>query len=453
MRLPLYKNVTVEEIRLISRSARLRRLENADFNPFMLHSKDIAIDLLTDSGTGALSKPQRSAKEKGDNTYCGSTSWRNLELAARRVLGFPYVIPVAQGRVAEHVADFVMIKKGSIVPGNAHFDTTKANIEVMGGIPVDCTISEAYATEPLFPFKGNIDLEKLEMILKKNSRRIPYVLTTVTCNQVGGQPVSMENIKETSGLCKKYGVRFFLDIARFAENAYFIKKREKGFSRRGIAGIAKEMLSHAEGAMMSAKKDALNQTGGLILLRDEDLYLKLQPYGVLFSGGIQYGAMSGEAMETLAVGLGEGVQDRYVEQRISQAEYLGKLFRNIKVPFLEPIGGHGIFVNAGVWLPHIPWDHFPGHALNCALYLSDAIRAVEVGSLLENRDPKTRQNRRAHWELLRLAIPHRLYDERHLDYVAEAFQRLSTKRSSICGVEFIYETYPMRHFTSKFKLV
>ena len=450
--LPLYKQKVVEEIRLISRSERLKSLKRADFNPFLLHSEDIAVDLLTDSGTGALSQEQRAAEEKGDETYCGSKSWRALEHSAQNVLGFPYVIPVHQGRGAEHVVDFVLVKKGSLVPGNAHFDTTKANIEVMGGKPVDCTISEAYDPSSGFPFKGNIDLPRLEKILKKSASKIPYVLSTITCNQVGGQPVSMENLKESSALCKKYGIRFFLDIARFAENAYFIKKREKDFGKRSIESIVDEMMSYADGALMSAKKNALNQSGGLILLRDQKLFETLQPYGALLAGGIQYGAMSGKAMASLAVGLKEGIKERYLKYRVAQVEYLGEKLREIGVPIVLPIGGHAVFVNAGELLPQIRWNLFPGHSLACALYLEGGVRAVEIGSLLENRDPKTRENRRAKWELLRLAIPHRLYGKEHLDYVTDVFKNLSEKLTSVRGVEFVRETYPMRHFTSKFRL-
>jgi len=450
--LPLYKQKVVEEIRLISKLARLKSLQRADFNPFMLYSEDIAVDLLTDSGTGALSQEQRVAEEKGDETYCGSKSWRSLERSAQRVLGFPYVIPVHQGRGAEHVVDFVLVKKGSLVPGNAHFDTTKANIEVMGGKPVDCTISEAYDPSSGFQFKGNIDLARLEKILKKSGKKIPYVLSTITCNQVGGQPVSMENLKKSSALCKKYGIRFFLDVARFAENAYFIKKREKGFTKKSIKSIIDEMMLCADGALMSAKKDALNQSGGLILLRDKKLFETLQPYGALFAGGIQYGAMSGKAMESLTIGLKEGIKERYLEYRIAQVEHMGNKLRETGVPIVLPIGGHAVFVNAGEWLPHIRWGLFPGHSLACALYLEGGVRGVEIGSLLENRDPKTHENRRAKWELLRLAIPHRLYTQEHLDYVANVFEKLSWKLPSVRGVEFVRETYPMRHFTSKFKL-
>lgn len=447
---PPYKIKTIEPIGLLTREQRLDQLQSAGYNPFSLPEHAISVDLLTDSGTGALSKNQKSAMEEASRAYDGSPSFERLKSSIYDTFGFEYVIPVQQGRGAEHVVDFVMVKKGSLVPGNAHFDTTKANIEIMGGQAVNCTIDKAYDIFSDHPFKGNIDLSKLEKVIKKHVNEIPYVLHTVTCNQVGGQPVSMENIAEVSLLCQKYGVLFFLDGARFAENAFFIKERELKYRNHCIGMIVLEMMSWADGLLMSGKKDCLSPGGGFIALRDRKLCEKLVPYSIAFVGGKGYGGMTGETMEAFAVGMKEGIEENGLAYRISQVRYLGEKLKKIGVPFISPVGGHAIFVDAGKWLPYIPWDQFPGHSLACELYLEGGIRAVEVGSLLEGRDPGTRKNRRAKMELVRLAVPRRTYTESHLDFVAETFGEISERRKKIKGMEFVSETYPLRHFTSRF---
>ena len=444
-----YKVKTFEQIKLIPKEERLMCLQNTGYNPFPLPEEAVSIDLLTDSGTGALSKNQRSAMGQASRAYCGSPSFRRLVRSVNDIFGFEYVVPVQQGRGAEHVTDFVLVQKGSLVPGNAHFDTTKANIEIMGGHPVNCTVDEAYDMSSDHQFKGNIDLSKLEKVLQKYAYKVSYVLHTVTCNQVGGQPVSMENISDVSGMCKKYGVLFFLDGARFAENAYFIKEREH--QNAGIGAIVSGMMSLADGMLMSGKKNCLSPGGGFIALRNKSLYEKPLPYSIAFIGGMEYGGMTGETMEAFAVGIREGIEEDLLAHRVSQVRYLGNELKKIGVPFITPVGGHAIFVDAGKWLSHIQWDKFPGHALVCKLYEEDGIRCVEVGSLIEGRDPKTKENRRAKMELVRLAVPHRTYAESHFDFIAEAFNKISGKRQDIKGVEFTHETYPLRHFTSKFR--
>src|SRR3989344_1082472 len=405
-----YKVKTFEQIKLIPKEERLMCLQNTGYNPFPLPKEAVSIDLLTDSGTGALSKNQRSAMGQASRAYCGSPSFRRLVRSVNDIFGFEYVVPVQQGRGAEHVTDFVLVQKGSLVPGNAHFDTTKANIEIMGGHPVNCTVDEAYDMSSDHQFKGNIDLSKLEKGLQKYAYKVSYVLHTVTCNQVGGQPVSMENISEVSG-----------------------------------------MMSLADGMLMSGKKNCLSPGGGFIALRNKSLYEKPLPYSIAFIGGMEYGGMTGETMEAFAVGIREGIEEDLLAHRVSQVRYLGNALKKIGVPFITPVGGHAIFVDAGKWLSHIQWDKFPGHALVCKLYEEDGIRCVEVGSLIEGRDPKTKENRRAKMELVRLAVPHRPYAESHFDFIAEAFNKISGKRQDIKGVEFTHETYPLRHFTSKFR--
>ncbi len=438
---------------MTTREKRLANLQGAGYNPFPLAEEDVTIDLLTDSGTGALSAAQCSAMNKASRAYCGSPSFRRLKETIVDVFGFPHIIPVQQGRGAEHVVDFTMVKKGSIVPGNAHFDTTKTNIEIMGGSALNCTIDEAYDNASNHPFKGNMDIAKLEWAFKKYHRRIPYVLHTITCNQVGGQPASLENISEVSRLCKKHGILFFLDGARFAENAFFIREREPEFLRMDIILTARHMSDLADGMLMSGKKDCLSPGGGFIALRDKKLFYRMLPYSIAFVGGMEYGGMTGATMEAFAIGIKEGIEENYLAYRISQVRYLGKKLHEIGVPFIRPIGGHAIFVDAGKCLPHIPWHQFPGHALACALYLKGGIRSVEVGSLLEGRDPTTKKERRAAMELLRLAIPHRTYDNSHFDYVADTFKAILEKREQIKGFKFEFEAQQLRHFTSRFKPV
>lgn len=453
MEMPPYKIKMVEPIKLLPETSRVQKIKRAGYNLFFLNSEDVTIDFLTDSGTGAMSENQWSALMQGDESYAGSTSFRKLHSAIRQVLGFPYIIPVHQGRGAESVFSSVLIKDGMAVPGNAHFDTTRAHIENRGGIPIDCTIKEAYNFNSRHPFKGNIDLKNLESVLKKYSGRVAYVLLTVTCNQAGGQPVSLLNIKKVSAICGRYKIGLFFDIARFAENAFFIKERERAYRNKNISFIVKEMMRYADGVLMSAKKDAIVNMGGFIALRDKKLFRELAPYAILAEGFLNYGGMSGRDMEALAVGLKEGVEEAYLRYRVSQIKYLGAGLTRAGVPIIQPAGGHAIYVDAGRWLKHIPHDQFPGQALAITLYIEGGIRGVEIGSIMEGRDPLTKKTRHARQELLRLAVPRRVYSKEHLDYVISVFQKISRIKNKIRGVGFEYEAPILRHFSSRFKLV
>ena len=453
MRPPPYKIKMVEPIKLISRALRIKKIRQAGYNLFFLNSEDVYIDLLTDSGTGAMSENQWSKLMLGDESYAGSTSFRNLKKSVREILNFTYLIPAHQGRGAEQVFNKVFVKPGMVVPGNAHFDTTRAHIENCGGTPLDCTIKESRTPDSAHPFKGNADLKKLEQALKKYKNKVAYVLLTVTCNTVGGQPVSMENIKYVSKLAKKYKVNLFFDIARFAENAYFIKIREKKYKNKNIKSIVREMMSYADGVLMSAKKDAIVNMGGFIALRDKDIYKALSPFAILMEGFLHYGGMSGRDMEALAEGLRESTEEDYLAHRIGQLEYLAENFEKIGIPMIKPVGGHAIYIDAGAMLPQISFDKFPGQALAIAAYIEGGIRGVEIGSIMEGRDPKTKESKRAHLELLRLAVPRRVYSQEHLDHVVEVFSNIWKTKKHIKGVKFIYESPILRHFSSRFRLI
>lgn len=443
----------VEPIRLLSREERLKKIEKAGYNVFFLNSEDVYIDLLTDSGTGAMSENQWSALMQGDESYAGSTSFRELQKAVRKILGFPYIIPCHQGRGAENVFNSLMVQENMAVPGNAHFDTTRAHIEYNHGIPVDCTIAAAYDFNSRHPFKGNIDLKKLEQTLKKYGERVAYILITVTCNQVGGQPVSLENIKAVSRIVRQHKKKLFFDIARFAENAFFIKAREKKYRRWPVQKIVFEMMRHADGVLMSAKKDAIVNIGGFIALREKKLFQELQPHAILMEGFLHYGGMAGRDMEALATGLEEGIDEEYLRYYTRQVCYLGEGLLRAGIPVLRPFGGHAIYINAGKFLSHISWHQFPGHALACAAYIEGGVRGVEVGSLMEGRDLQTRKNRRARQELLRLALPRRVYSKEHLDHVVETFSILKKNRRLIHGVTFVSEPQVLRHFSSQFRFI
>lgn len=452
MTLPPYKTKMVEPIRLLTREERVRKIRKAGYNLFFLNSEDVAVDLLTDSGTGVMSQNQWSALMRGDESYAGSASFKRLQKAIQKILGFPHVIPTHQGRGAEAVFNRALLKDGGIVIGNSPFDTTRAHIENRGGIIIDVTCREAHDPKSMFEFKGNVDLKKFEKAIKRHGKKIAYALLTITCNSVGGQPMSLENIKAVSKIAKKYRIPLFYDIARFAENAFFIKEREKRYRAWSIADIVSEVMKYADGVLMSAKKDAIVNMGGFIALRDEALYQKLAPYAILHEGFLHYGGMSGRDMEAVAQGLHEGIDENYLRYRIGQTAYLGNALHELGVPVLRPVGGHAVFVDALAFLPHIPWDKFPGHALAIALYIESGVRSVEIGSLMLGRDPQTKENRRAPREFLRLAIPRRVYSQEHIDYVIEAFTRLIPQKNAISGVKFKYEAPILRHFSSTFTL-
>ncbi len=453
MEVPNFKIKSVEGIKLIPREERIKSIEKAGLNVFLLKSDEIFIDLLTDSGTNAMSQEQWSAIMKADESYAGARSFDNFKNSISKVTGFEFILPVHQGRAAEHILDQVLIEEGQSVLGNIHFDTTEAHIQHRKGIPVNCVIEEAFDCEKELDFKGNICLKKLEKLLEKNKENTAYVLHTVTCNSGGGQPVSMQNIREASELCKKFGVLFFLDAARFAENAFFIKQREKGFQNKSIAEIVLEMFSFADGCTMSAKKDAIVNMGGFIAFRKKELYEKCVPFGILFEGFPTYGGMSGRDLEAVAVGIKEGIQEDYLSYRIGQVKYLGEKLSEAGIPVMKPIGGHAVFVDGKKFLEHLPQEQFPAHTLAAELYIESGIRAVEIGTLLAGRDPETKENKMPALDLMRLTIPRRVYLQEHMDYIVEAMKKLKERKEKIKGLKFTFESPVLRHFWSKFERV
>lgn len=443
----------VEEIYQSTPEQRLEWLKRANFNLFNLKSSEVYIDLLTDSGTGAMSDNQWAAIMTGDESYAGSRSFQSLHEAVQEITGFPFLLPTHQGRAAENVLFSVLLKDGDVVPGNSHFDTTKGHIEIRKAHAIDCTIDEAFDVEDLHPFKGNIDLEKLEAVYKKYPKeQVPLCLITVTCNTSGGQPVSLENIKAVKKLSDAYGIPVYFDSARFAENAYFIKMREEGQQDRTIKEICKEMFSYGEGMTMSSKKDGLVNIGGFIALNNEEVFQKASNFTIIYEGFITYGGMAGRDMAALAVGLNEATEFAYLESRISQVEYLGNKLIEIGVPIQKPIGGHAIFIDSLKFLPHIPREEFPAQTLGLEIYKEAGIRTVEIGTLLADRDPETRENRYPKLELVRLAIPRRTYTNEHMDYIAAAIKNVFVRRNEIKkGYQIVWEPPILRHFTVKLK--
>ena len=452
MKLPFSESYRIKMVETIKRSTRSERatwIKEANYNLFGLKSDHVFIDLLTDSGTGAMSDNQWSAMMQGDESYAGSRSYYNMENAIKEILGFDYFIPTHQGRAAENVLYSTIVKEGDILPGNSHFDTTKGHIEFRKAHAVDCTIDEAADTQLEIAFKGNVDIAKLEKVLKKYPKeKIPVVILTITNNTAGGQPVSMQNIREVSKLCSKYGVLLQMDAARFAENAYFIKTREEGFAEKSIKDIVKEMFSYVDIMTMSSKKDAIVNMGGFVAFKSEELWKRSQMFCILNEGFITYGGMSGRDMNALAEGLKEGTDFDYLETRIKQVEYLGQKLDEFSIPYQRPAGGHAIFVDAKKILTHVPKEEFIAQTLGIELYLEAGVRGVEVGALLADRDPETKENRYPDLELLRLAIPRRTYTNNHMDVVAVALKNVYDKRESIKrGYQITYEAPIMRHFT------
>ena len=444
-----YKIKMVESIRKSTREEREMWIKEAKYNLFNLKSEQVFIDLLTDSGVGAMSDKQWSAMLEGDESYAGARSYYLLKDAVKDILGFDYFLPTHQGRAAENILYSAIIKADDVLPGNSHFDTTKGHIEFRAAKAVDCTIDEASDTQAELPFKGNVDTEKLEALLKQYPKeKIPCVVLTITNNTAGGQPVSMQNIREVSALCKKYGVALQIDAARFAENAYFIKTREEAYADKSIKEIVREMFSYADIMTMSSKKDAIVNMGGFVAFKDAELWRKCQMYCIMNEGFITYGGMSGRDMSALAQGLYEGIDFDYLESRINQVAYLGELLDEYAVPYQRPAGGHAIFVDAKKALPHVPKEEFVAQTLGVELYLEAGIRGVEIGAILADRDPVTRENRYPRLELLRLAIPRRTYTNNHIAVVAAALRNVYDRRESITsGYKIVGEQPIMRHFT------
>lgn len=454
MKLPYaepFKLKMVEPIKNSTREERERWIKKADYNLFNLLAEDVFIDLLTDSGTGAMSDRQWAAIMTGDESYAGASSYHILKNQVKRLFGFDYFLPTHQGRAAENVLFSVLVKAGDVVPGNSHFDTTKGHIEYRKAHAIDCTIDEAKDTQVELPFKGNVDCEKLEKVLKEYPKeKISFICLTITNNTAGGQPVSMENIKAVSKLAKKYGVPLLFDSARFAENAYFIKVRESGYADKTIKEIVAEMFKYADMMTISAKKDGVVNMGGFMAMKSEEIFKKACTFNIMFEGFITYGGMSGRDMNALAVGLDENTEFEQLDARIRQVEYLGRRLDEYGIPYQRPAGGHAIFVDAKKMLPHVPKEQFVAQTLAIELYLEAGVRGCEIGTLLADRDPDTRENRYPALELCRLAIPRRVYTDNHMDVVAVALKNIWDRRDRIrSGYNIVEEAPIMRHFTVK----
>ena len=452
MKLPFaesYKIKMVEPIRRSTREEREKWLKEAYYNLFNLRSEYVYIDLLTDSGTGAMSDRQWSEMMLGDESYAGASSYLKMKAVIKELFGFNDFLPTHQGRAAENVLFSLLVKKGDLVPGNSHFDTTKGHIEFRSARAVDCTIDDAFHPTKYNAFKGNIDLDKLEKVLKTNPiEKIPIVIVTLTCNTSGGQPVSMQNLKAVYAMAKQYGTRVIFDSARFAENAYFIKTREEGYADKTIKEIVREMYSYADGMTMSSKKDAIVNMGGFIGFRERKMYEEASVYNIMFEGFVTYGGMSGRDMNALTQGLLEGTEFDYLETRIKQVAYLGEKMKAHGIPMLEPFGGHAIFLNAKEFLPHIPKEEYIAQTLADEIYLEGGVRGVEIGTLLADRDPDTRENRYPELEMVRLAIPRRVYTNSHMDYVAATVANVFERRDAYkSGLRILREAPIMRHFT------
>lgn len=438
----------IEPIRMSTREEREQWLREAHYNVFQLKAEQVYIDLLTDSGTGAMSDRQWSALMLGDESYAGATSFYQLEEVIKRLFGMSYVIPTHQGRAAENVLFSYLVKEDNVIPGNAHFDTTKGHIESRKAKAIDVTTDDAKDTQLEVPFKGNVSLEKLERVLRENPGNVPFMVLTVTNNTVGGQPVSMENIRETCALCHRYNVPVVMDSARFAENAYFIKTREAGYADKTIKEITREMYSYVDAMTMSAKKDGIVNMGGFIGLKNKEWYEGAKLFCIPFEGYVTYGGMNGRDMNALAVGLDENTEYDMLHTRIHQVAFLASLLDEYGIPYQRPAGGHAIFVDADRVLTHVPKEEFPAQTLTCELYLEAGIRACEIGYMLADRDPVTRENRFGGLDLVRLCIPRRVYTDNHMRVIAAAMKNVFDRRESITrGVAIEWEAPLMRHFT------
>jgi tryptophanase len=443
-----YKMKMVEPIYRSTRAQRERWLETAKYNLFRLHASQVFVDVLTDSGTGAMSDRQWSAMMVGDESYAGASSFFNLKNAVKEITGFDYCLPTHQGRAAENVLFSALIKEGDCIPGNSHFDTTKGHIEFRRAKAIDCTIDAAMDTQMPHPFKGNVCPKKLKAVLELHHEHTPFIIVTVTNNTAGGQPVSMGNLREVKAIASEYDIPVIIDAARFAENAYFIKMREPGYADKTIKEIVLEMFSHADGMTMSAKKDAVVNMGGFIATNRQDWYEASCTYNIMFEGYITYGGLSGRDMNAIAVGLQENTEFEALHARISQVAYLGDKLDEYGVPFQRPVGGHAVFIDARKVLPNIPKEEFAAQTLAIELYLEGGVRGCEIGYILADRDPVTRENRTGGLDMLRLAIPRRTYTNNHMDVIAAALKNVYDRRHNITsGVRIVKEASIMRHFT------
>ncbi len=446
-----WKIKMVEPLRMTSSEERQKALAEAGYNTFLLRSSEVYIDLLTDSGTSAMSDRQWAGLMLGDEAYAGSVNYYHLETAIQDVYGYKYIVPTHQGRGAEHLISQAVIQKGQYVPGNMYFTTTRLHQELAGGIFVDVIVDEAHDPQNLNPFKGNIDLDKLESLIKeKGPEQIAYVSLAGTVNMAGGQPVSMANVKAVRALCDRYGIKLYLDATRMVENAYFIQCREEGYEGKPVAAILKEFCSYTDGAWMSGKKDHLVNIGGWLAINDYPLFEELRNLVVIYEGLHTYGGMAGRDMEAMAIGIYESIQDDHIRARVGQVQYLGDLLRDWGIPVVQPIGGHAVFLDARKFYPHLSQDLFPSQTLAAELYLDSGIRSMERGIVSAGRDPQTGRHRYPKLELTRLTIPRRVYTEAHMDVVAESVKAVYQNASKATGLNMVYEPKYLRFFQARF---
>ncbi len=449
-----WKVKMVEHLRMTTREERERVIAQAGFNTFLLPSEYVYIDLLTDSGTSAMSDTQWAGLMKGDEAYAGSMNFYHLETAVREFYGYRHLIPTHQGRGAEHILSQLCIREGQVVPGNMYFTTTKVHQELAGGKFVDVIVDEAHDPDSEFPFKGNVDVDKVKQLIERvGAKNIAYLSLETNVNMAGGQPCSMANIKETCALCHDHGIRVFLDATRAVENAYFIKMREKGYADRSVAEILHEICDQTDGCTMSAKKDALVNIGGFLALNDDELAEQARNMVVIYEGLHTYGGLAGRDMEAMAIGIEESVHLDHMHARVGQVEYLGNRLLQADIPIVRPIGGHGIFLNAARFLPHIPREQFPAQALAAALYVDSGVRSMERGAVSAGRDHTTGENLFPALELVRLTIPRRVYTQAHMDVTVESVVSLYENREKVIGLRFVHEPKHLRFFQARFEPV
>lgn len=444
---------TIEPIKITTKDERKAYIQAADYNLFALPSENVLIDLLTDSGTSSMSARQWAGVMVGDESYAGSPSFTRFEQAVKHLMPFKYVIPTHQGRAAERILFSIALKAGQFVPNNTHFDTTRANVEAQGAVAADLVIAEGKKPELEHPFKGNMDIEKLEHFINdKGAENIPLCMLTITNNSGGGQPVSMQNIRDTKALCDTYGIPLFIDACRFAENAWFIKTREDGYGDKSITAIVQEIFSYADGCTMSAKKDGLVNMGGWLALNNDDWEMKCRNLLILTEGFPTYGGLSGRDLEAIATGLEEVIDEDYLKYRIASTQYVGDRLTAAGVPIMRPTGGHAVYIDARAFLPHVPSEHYPGQALAIALYLHGGIRGCEIGTVMFGQKPDGSEEI-APMDLVRLAIPRRVYTESHMKYVLETIIEVFQNRDHIKGMKITWQPPALRHFTAKFDYV
>src|SRR5687767_14352069 len=446
-----YRIKVVEPVRVTTAVQRARAIGDAGYNTFLLKSSDVYIDLLTDSGTSAMSDRQWAGMMLGDEAYAGSRNFYRLEEKVQTYYGYKYLVPTHQGRGAEHILSQILIKPGHIVPGNMYFTTTRLHQELAGGRFIDVIIDEAHDPASEHPFKGNVDLDKLEEVLRSNPGQVPYVSVAGTVNMAGGQPISLENLRKVRELTARYGVKLILDATRLAENAYFIQQREGGYADHSIASIVSETCSLSDGCTMSAKKDSLVNTGGFLAVNDWEVFEEARNLVEVYEGLHTYGGMAGRDMEAVAIGIEESMQDDHIRARVGQVLYLGQKLIDWGIPLVKPIGGHGVFLDAKAFLPHVPQEQYPAQALAAALYVDSGVRTMERGMVSAGRDAATGKEHKPKLELVRVTIPRRVYTQAHMDVVAESIYFVHEKRDSVMGLKMIYEPKYLRFFQARFE--